>query len=373
MKSSLARSGLLVALTALSSVAFAAPQHAGHLLVSSYGTLLLISPDGTQHPLAGDTNQALLSPDGSKVAFTTSSDPKNPASTQLMVITPEEGGKTEIAELPKGSAFGHIAWEPDGNALAYDAVVHGKSDDLFIAPISGNAADGRSPAPGMALAPKSARNNLGHWYQGISFSPDGKQIVHAVNNGPDESGLEVLDRATQKRTLLYKTESIVWDARYSPDGKYIAYTMTIREPDRGDGDDVADCTPPTIGLWLYSIEQKSAKQVTVPKAPGDDMKNFAWSPDGKHIALTLGSTDCDYPGSTAAVFLTDVGQTHQVRLSSGDMAFEPAFSPDGTGVAFVDFSQSPAKLMRYTISTGKLDLIRQAPEESNYYTLLDWK
>ena len=103
------------------------------------------------------------------------------------------------------------------------------------------------------------------------------------------------------------------------------------------------------------------------------MKNFSWSPDGRRIALTLGTTDCDYPGSENGVFLTNLEQNQQARLSTGDMAFEPAFSPDGAAVAFIDFSQPLAKLMRYQISSGKLQLIRQATQDGNYYSLLDWK
>lgn len=351
----LRRPGLVVLGIVLVSAGAFAQSSGGHLLVDNIGTVLLISPDGTQHPLASFVNQAVLSPDGTKLAFTTDTQPKLLDSTQKLVVMSISGGERgEIVELPQGAHFGGIGWRPDGAAIAYEAMVKGKSDDLYIAPVP--------PA-------KGEPRNLGHWYQGFSFSPDGKQLVHAVNE--HETGLEVLDIASGKSALIYKSETIVWDARYSPDGKYIAYVMTLHEPERDP--DGMDCTPPTLGLFLYSIEQKTSKQVTVKNAPGDDMKNFAWSPDGKHIALTLGATECDYPGSTAAVFLTDISQTHQVRLSTGDMAFEPAFSPDGSAVAFVDFSNSPAKLMRYTIASGKLDLIRQASPESNYYSLRDWK
>ena len=348
------------ALLLFCAAAFSGQPERGNLLVDSYGKVLLIAPEGSSRPLADNANQALLSPDGSRLAFTTDLDPKAANSAQKLLVVPIAGGpQTEIVELPPDSHFGHIVWRPDGAALAYDAAVHGKSDDLFIAQVP--------PA-------KNGPQNLGHWYQGISFSPDGKEIVHAVNNGPGESGgLEVLDVASGKRTLLYHTKTIVWDARYSPDGKQIAYVMTLREPENTD--DEPDCTPPTLGLWIYSVEERSSQPVEIRSAPKgwNDMKNFAWSPDGKNIALTLGTTDCDYPGSAAGVFLTNLSQTQQTRLSTGDMSFEPAFSPDGSAVAFVDFSSSLAKLMRYQVSSGKLSVIREATPQSNYYSLHDWK
>jgi Tol biopolymer transport system component len=55
------------------------------------------------------------------------------------------------------------------------------------------------------------------------------------------------------------------------------------------------------------------------------------------------------------------------------MAFEPVFSPNGDAVAFVDFSESPARLFRYDMAGGALMLIRRATEEDNYYRLIDWK
>jgi len=348
-----------LALLFLCQLAIAGTQ-AGHLLVDSYGTLLLISPDGTQHPVAGGVNQAILSPDGSKLAFTTTSDPKVATSRQKLLIMSVEGGEPEqVTELPPDAHFGDIGWRPDGHVIAYEAIVQGKSDDLYIAPV-----------PPTKDEPKS----LGHWYQGFSFSPDGKQLVHAVNNHPAESGLEVVDIVDGKRRLLLKSATIVWDARYSPNGKYIAYIMTLRQPPPAT-DEEPDCTPPTLGLWLYSIGQKTSVQIVISAAPKDweDVKNFAWSPDSQHIALTLATPDCDYPGGAAAVFLTDLSQTHQARISTGEMAFEPAFAPDGSAVAFIDLSSSQAKLMRYSVSSGRLDMIRQAPPESNYYSLRDWK
>jgi Tol biopolymer transport system component len=133
--------------------------------------------------------------------------------------------------------------------------------------------------------------------------------------------------------------------------------------------------PPTIGLWVFSLADGSARQVVIRGAPEDwdNVKNFAWSPDSKQIALTLGTTDCDYPGDAVSVFLTTVDLKSQVRLSPSDMTFEPAFAPDGSAVAFVDFSDSPAKLMHYDLAARKLRVIRIASQQNNYYSLHGWR
>jgi Tol biopolymer transport system component len=60
-------------------------------------------------------------------------------------------------------------------------------------------------------------------------------------------------------------------------------------------------------------------------------------------------------------------------LTQDILSVEPAFSPDGTTVAFVDASESRSKLMLYKIGPGSLRLLSQASEQANYYTLLDWR
>lgn len=118
----------------------------------------------------------------------------------------------------------------DGKAIAYEAIVRNNSDDLFLAPLPVQ----RGPA-----------RNLGHWYQGFSFSPDGSRIVHAINN---PFAPEVLDVATANRTLLHKADDVGWEAQFSPDGKFIAYVKTVTEPQStdqsGKDDDEPDCTNP---------------------------------------------------------------------------------------------------------------------------------
>lgn len=334
------------------SPTYAADQ--GSLLVLASGKLLLIQPDGTQRlppaPL-DNADSAVLSPDGKYVAFTTRAQPKT-----LAIAAVGSRTATEIVTLPDDAYFSEIGWAPDGRAVAYEVL--GRSDDLFLVHFPPTGGEPR---------------NLGHWYQGFSFSPDGSQIVHAVNWGPGTPGLEVLDVSTGQRTLLHKTKNIVWDARYSPDGRFIAYQMTSHEP-VGSGDE-PDCTPPTLGLWIYSLTDDTDGQVTFTSAPTawDDVKTFEWSPDSKRIVLTLGTTDCDYPGSEDGVFLTTPDLKVQNQISPTNMSFEPVFSPDGSAVAFVDLSEPPARLLLYDLTTGELRLIRRATEEDNYYRLLDWR
>jgi len=351
----MSRSRRITCAMILLAVVSASAADRGSLLVDSYGKLLRIGTDGTVRTLAVSIGLAALSPDGQKAAFTWNEDPGNPQrSSQILSVVPSGGGTAEkVAQLPQGSHFGSLDWLPDASALVFE----GEKGHLFIASLS---ADG------------GTLRDLGPWYQGFSISPDASTIVHAVNS--PNMGLEVLDIATGRRTLIHKSSRIVWGATYSPDGKWIAYLATLRDPPRTSDDD-ADCTPPTIGLRVYSLITKSDSAMTISGAPKnwDNVKSFRWSPDSKRLALALGTTDCDYPGDAVGVFVTTIDRKVQIRASQGNMSFEPLFSPDGGSVVYVDFSDSLARLIRYDIMSGMRTRIRQASDENNYYHLLDWK
>jgi Tol biopolymer transport system component len=327
----------------------------GTLLVENDGRLLFIGTDVPQQDLGDSIITAVLSRDGQKVAFTQIESPKVlPNSSQILSVMPVRGGTAkQISQLSAGAHFGSIGWMPDGNGIVYE----GKDGHLFIATLSGSSPVSR---------------DLGPWYQGFSVSPDGSKILHAVNS--PATGLEALDVASGQRTLTHRAAKVVWDAKFSPDGEWIAYEMTLRDPPHSK-DDEPDCTPPTIGLRLYSVRTKSDSAVSIGAAPKDwsNVRSFTWSPDSKWLALTLGTTDCDYPGSANGVFITSVDLKSQIRASINDMSFEPVFSPDGSAVAFVDFSDSPARLIRYDMATRARTLIQRASESHNYYRILDWK
>jgi Tol biopolymer transport system component len=344
----------IIAFTALAA-GFAADQ--GNLLVDSYGKLLLIAPNGSQRILRDSTILASISPDGRRVAFTHNENPRAfPNTSQVLsVMTLDSGTTAEITRVPPRSHFGDIGWLPDGSGIIFE----GKDQALFIA----------SPA-----VSGSTPRSLGHAYQGFSISPDGSKVVHAVNF--PTMGLEILDIASGQRTLIHKTSRVVWSAKFSPDGQSIAYQTTLHDPPRTK-DDEPDCTPPTLGLRIYSLHSRVDSAVTIRSAPRDwqNVKSYSWSPDSKRLAITLGTVDCDYPGSANGVFITSVDLRSQVRASLGELSFEPLFSLDGNSIAFVDFSDSDsrARLIRYDLATGTRTLIQRAPESDNYYRLLGWK
>jgi Tol biopolymer transport system component len=351
----------------LLAVVFAGATDAGNLVVRTVdGNLVIIHPDGTQEQISSEAGSAAISPDRRAVAFTVAHMQKvqGPESwrvdAKLLVMTLSTRVTTELVHPPAGTGFGQVAWTPDGSAIAYEATARGNggmADDLFLAPFPPE----RGPV-----------RNLGHWYQGFSLSPDGRRIVHAINS---PFALEVLDVATGTRMLLHKASNVVWDAKFSPDGKFIAYQKTVGGPAssaQASEDDEPDCSSPNTELRFYSLIDGSDTAVSIPKAP-PSVYNFSWSPDSQRIAIELGTEDCTSPSGDAAVFVTSVDQKVQKQISTSSPSVQPAFSPDGSAIAFVDSSQFPARLFRYDLASETRSVIRRASAKENDYLLLEWK
>ena len=354
---------LSIAFFLLLAVVLAGATDAGNLIVTTVDdNLVIIHPDGTQEQISSEAGSAVISPDHRAVAFTVVHMQKMQGpelwriDAKLLVMTLSTRVTTELVHLPAGppgTGFDQVAWTPDGNAIAYEA-----AGELFLAPFPPE----RGPV-----------RNLGHWYQGFSFSPDGRRIVHAINS---PFALEVLDVATGTRTLLHKASNVVWDAKFSPDGKLIAYEKTVGEPAssvQGSEDDEPDCGSPNRELRLYSLIDGSDTAVSIPKAP-PSVYNFSWSPDSRRLAIELGTEDCTSPSGDAAVFVTSVDQKVQKQISTSSPSVQPAFSPDGSAIAFVDSSQLPgARLFRYDLASETRSVIRRASAKENDYRLLEWK
>src|SRR5579864_2087630 len=206
----------------LLAIVLAGATDAGNVIARTIdGNLVIIHPDGTQELISSEAGAAVFSPDRRSVAFTVVHMQQVPApefwrvDAKLLVMNLETHATTEVMHPSAGTGFGQVAWTPDGKAIVYEATARGKggmSDDLFLAPFP--------PERGSV-------RNLGHWYQGFSFSPDGSRVVHAINF---PFALEVVDVSTGNRSLVHKANSVVWDAKFSPDGKFIAYVQSVQEP-----------------------------------------------------------------------------------------------------------------------------------------------
>ncbi len=285
------------------------PAQSGRILFATFeGGLYVTDAGGLQSKqlLKGVVWAAALSPHGDLVAYADE--------RAVRVVSLLDGQSLTLASL-RGERIGGVAWSPNQRAVAY--MVGEVQGDLFLA----------------AYPPGSQPpRNLGPWYETISFSPDGKLILHPANvpGKPPAQVLETVNVETGKRQVLFEAHEPIWAAHYSPDGSHIAFTMSQPPPPAPPADE-PECGGPELRLWVLAVGSKTPVEINLSRVQQQwtNVKDFAWSPDGKHLTVGIGTNDCDYPGSANGVFVTSLDQTVQFKLSRGEQSLGAIFSPDG--------------------------------------------
>src|SRR3989442_11952917 len=142
-------------------------------------------------------------------------------------------------------------------------------------------------------------------------------IVLALGTLP--SSLFPLPRlSAQKRAITiddYLALKAVGDPQLSPDGRWVAYTMTEYSLKDNRG---------TTRIWLADVATGQTREVTA--GPGSD-RQPRWAPDGKSLAFV--ATRQNGP----RLWLLPIGGGEARRVTDlADGVFDPVWLPDGKGL-----------------------------------------
>ena len=181
------------------------------------------------------------------------------------------------------------------------------------------------------------------------ISPDGKWVaytVSSVDTAKDRrnSDIWMVSWDGEQTVQLTNTEESETAPRWSPDGKYISFLS-----DR-TGQKVAQ-------IWLMDTRGGEAKKITSLKG---DLDDYVWSPDGKKIAMSIKDQDLTDTSKSKArlpfvmdryqfkkdikgyvenrfthLYIFDINTKKTDTLTKGDFdESSPAWSPDGKQLAF---------------------------------------
>jgi len=212
---------------------------------------------------------------------------------------------------------------PDGQTLFFTRVeqIDGKDevDGAIVNARYGYSDIIRKPARGgteeaLLTGLVKRANGFHHvrWYLAPTPSPDGKRLAVIEVDQDGSSDLVVLDLATKKVTIL--SNGANWsDPAWSPDGK----TIVVTAYESG-----------TPQLLLKPTDGVSRSTV-VKGLPDGEPYRATYSPDGKWIAYTLrhdGKND---------LHAYELATRRDLALTSDGQSWNPAFSPEGSQLAFL--------------------------------------
>jgi len=225
-----------------------------------------------------------LSPDAQRTLFTvTKLDSEK--DTYVSKIWVADLSSLTYESVTNGPSDNSPEWSPDGKTIAFlsrrNLKKEEKGNELWVMRVDGKY------EPRLVLTLKGG-------IKGIQWSPDGKKILFTSVVGTPEEDVKAIERIpvwfndagfiynlfthlfvvdveTGNYKQLTKGKFHVGDARWSPDGKYIAYTVTEYE-----------LKPYINNIYLYDVEKQEFQKLTNDTHSIDQIE---FSPDGKYIAF----------------------------------------------------------------------------------------
>jgi len=270
------------------------------------------------------------------------------SSKQAAVVHSKEGKKLFGAEdTLRIARVSSPRISPDGGHVAYlvSAVTMGKE---------GDAAE-KSGQPGKfvsqlwvvpTVGPPSAARQFTRGEKSVSnakWSPDGKVLAFTKEGGEEKD-------AKQQVWFLYADGGEAWQVtkhksgvggyEFSPDGKTLLLVATVpenadQEKRKKDKDDavVADHDLKMEHLWSWNIATGEEKQITHGEFTVSEPR---WSPDGAHITYTSNPTPRQDDGSLQTAWVLEVGTGKQQKLvDSPDATHAARWSVDGKWIAYL--------------------------------------
>jgi len=238
--------------------------------------------DRTQLTTGTNDTNPVLSPDGSKIAFTRTS---SQGATSVMVMNSDG---TDQTQLTSDTPAAEPAWSPDGSKIAFAAVNSG-NPGIFVIDANGT---------GLTQVTNTYSFNP-------SWSPDGSKIAfeeEGIHGGFWIATVNIDGSGLTPLTSWFDAKDPAW----SPDGSKIAYVTTAYGTDN-----------------IYVMDADGSDQTEISTGSDDDP---AWSPDGSKIVFTTGRDGVDAVNDE--IYAMNPDGSDPTNLTNDDLnESEPSWGP----------------------------------------------
>ena len=288
---------------------------------------------------AGEEFSPAFSPDGNQIAFVWNGEQGDNYDIYVKLV--DAGAPLRLTSSP--AAEFSPAWSPDGRFIAFGRYAKKREETgIFIVPALGGAE--------RQLHSGSTALLLGR-QSGLSWSPDGKQLVFATGDMDQSPGVifKLTLESLEKQQLLSPRPNSLGDYSpvFSPDGTLLAFIATS-----------------TKSSWVSEI-------YVVPVAGGEPRRltfdnkiisGLTWSADGRELIFSS-----DRIGNRS-LWRIPVSGGNPERIAGGENAGDLAVSRQGQRLAF---SQEASDTNIWRVELASPTATRGAPVKLIASTRLD--
>ena len=231
---------------------------------------------GTVGP-AGDIVNMTLAPDGKRVAVRIMD--TQTGNRDIWVLDPDRGTNTRFTFDP--GADNNPQWSPDGRQIAFSSDRNGGVPNLYTKDASGTGSEQLLYGSAAAKAPSS-------------WSTDGRYLAYQAQDPLTGVDVLVLPMFGDKKPIPFLHSNFTEaQPRFSPDGKYIAYTCD----ESGRFEVYVQEFPGPGGKW-----QVSTRGGVQPRWRADGHELYYLTLDGKMMASTVDENGGFRAGVPAQLF-----------------------------------------------------------------------
>jgi dipeptidyl aminopeptidase/acylaminoacyl peptidase len=267
------------------------------------------------------------------------------ASVLVILFVSAASAQTWTPEMQlKVKAVGQPRVSPDGSRVLYtvnEAVMAPDKSEFVTQIWVANVATKQSMQ--LTFGEKSSTNP--------KWSPDGKWIAFTSNRKDNKNQLYRLSMDGGEAEPLTEVKSAVGNFEWSPDGRHIAFTMTDAKTEEEEKNDKGkndfrwvDENLKMARLYVVPV-QKDANGKRDPRklATGNyQVGAFDWAPDSSRIAFSHSKSANANDWPTADASIVDVASGNVTVLANTAAAEDsPMYSPDGKSIALVVSDNPP--------------------------------
>jgi tricorn protease len=210
------------------------------------------------------------------------------ASTPVSIFVPNDGLAMRPARISVNDRVEDFELSPGGERALFVA-----RGDVFSVPIEHGPTRNLTRSPG-------AHDKWARW------SPDGRQIAFVSDlDGEEEIYLVPQDGSSEPERLTHGGQAMRYAPYWAPDGKRLAF---------GDKDGK---------LWVLELESRELQEVADEER--GQIRDYAWSPHGGHLAFSMS----DHSG-LRSVYIWSVADGRLRRITDGKFnEYSPAWGRGG--------------------------------------------